>query len=185
MPIKLLFIAEIIIMIIVSAMLIKNVVIKIPDNDRPQPKKVEKKFSDSKKDIFINICVIFANIVGIADIVGLMGKNIFHGGFFVIGIILLLEKIIHIIRTRIQSRTLKFLGKMLVIAGIIELVIFQMPSYRMFFGKYTHMLLPVSKGTITSENTEFEESTGNLKVSGQNKSSIEFYLFTKPQFPPK
>ena len=174
MPIKLLFIAEIIIMIIVSAMLIKNVVIKIPDNDRPQPKKVEKKFSDSKKDIFINICIIFANIVGIADIVGLMGKNIFHGGFFVIGIILLLEKIIHIIRTRIQSRTLKFLGKMLVIAGIIELVIFQMPSYRMFFGKYTHMLLPVSKGTITSENTEFEESTGNLKVSGQNKSSIEF-----------
>ena len=47
MPIKLLFIAEIIIMIIVSAMLIKNVVIKIPDNDRPQPKKVEKKFSNT------------------------------------------------------------------------------------------------------------------------------------------
>lgn len=161
---KLIFFTEMIIMIIVSVMLLKNITPK--DN-----KKVVKSKKDIFKDLFINICLIFTNIVGIADITGIFETD-FHGAFFTIGIILLLQKICNLIQNKIHSRTLKFFGKMLVITGFIELVIFQMPSYRTFFGDYKHMVIFPSKCTI-SEETELEPDTNNLIVTGQKKSSVE------------
>lgn len=174
MFIKTLFFAEIIIMIITSAILIRNVVTVDTAKDNV-PKKVSvKKLNISKTDLFVNIFVVFSLIMGIADITGLLETTPFHGGFFVIGIVLLLEKICNIIRTRIQSRTIKFFGKMLVITAVIELVVFQMPSYTVLSEKYKHAVFHVSQGTITSENTETEPETGNLKVSGKNTAKIEF-----------
>lgn len=174
MLIKILFLAEIIIMIVASTILVKTAVTEIPD-DTPRPRKISlKKSFASKSQLFVNICIIFTLLIGIADITGILNTGEFHGGFFVIAIVLLLEKACNIIRTRVQSRTIKFFGKMLVITALIELIVFQMPSYRMFFGNYKRMLLPVSSGTVTSENTETEPETGNLKVDGQNTSSIEF-----------
>lgn len=174
MFIKTLFFAEIIIMIITSAILIRNVVTVDTAKDNV-PKKVSvKKLNISKTDLFVNIFVVFSLIMGIADITGLIETTPFHGGFFVIGIVLLLEKICNIIRTRIQSRTIKFFGKMLVITAVIELVVFQMPSYTVLSDKYKHAVYPVSQGTITSENTETEPETSNLKVSGKNTAKIEF-----------
>lgn len=174
MFIKTLFFAEIIIMIITSDILIRNVTVADTAKDNV-PKKVSvKKLNISKTDLFVNIFVVFSLIMGIADITGLLETTPFHGGFFVIGIVLLLEKICNIIRTRIQSRTIKFFGKMLVITAVIELVVFQMPSYTVLSEKYKHAVFPVSQGTITSENTETEPETGNLKVSGKNTAKIEF-----------
>lgn len=170
MLIKLLFSVEIIMMAIVSSVLIRNAVVRIPDNNNKSKISLKK----SRTDLIVNICIIFAVVMGIADITGIMKTGIFNGGFFVIGIVLLLEKAVSIIRSRIQSGTLKFFGKMLVVTTFIELIVFQMPSYRLFAGNYTRMLLPVSQGAITSENTEFEEDTGYLKVKGQNTAKIEF-----------
>lgn len=174
MLIKMLFLTEILMMIVVSAILIKNAVIKIPD-DNPKPKKTSRKKSiESKIDLFTSVCVIFALLMGIADITRFIDVGEFHGGFTVIGVVLLLEKAVSLIRTRIQSRTAKFFAKTLVVIALIELFVFQMPTYRMFFGNYTRMLLPVSKGTITSENTATELETGNLKVEGEETAKIEF-----------
>lgn len=174
MFIKTLFFVEIIIMIITSSILIKNVAVADTAKDNV-PKKISvKKLNISNTDLFVNIFVVFSLIMGIADITGLIETMPFHGGFFVIGIVLLLEKICNIIRTHIQSRTIKFFGKMLVITAMIELVVFQMPSYTVLSDKYKHAVYPVSQGTITSENTETEPETGNLKVSGKNTAKIEF-----------
>lgn len=175
MFIKTLFFAEIIIMIITSAILIKNVAYADISAQSNVPKKVStQKLNVQKTDLFVNICVIFSIIIGIADITGLLKTTTFHGGFFVIGIVLLLEKICNIVRTHIQSRTIKFFGKMLVITAMIELVVFQMPSYTVLSEKYKHAVYPVSKGTVTSEGTETEPETGNLKISGKNTAKLEF-----------
>ncbi len=174
MLIKILFLTEILMMTVISAILIRTAAIKIPD-DNPNPKKVSrKKFFESKTDLSANICVIFALLMGLADITKIVNFGEFHGGFAVIGVVLLLEKIIAIVRTRIQSRTVKFFAKTLVVTALIELFVFQMPTYRIFLGDYTRMLLPVSKGTITSENTATEPETGNLKVEGEETAKIEF-----------
>lgn len=175
MLIKMLFFAEIIIMIVVSAILTKNTVYTGVSEENNTPKKVAVRKSKAlKTDLFVNICTIFTVFMGIADITRLLGAGILHGGFAVIGTVLLLEKVCSILRTRIQSRTIKFFGKMLVVTAMIELIVFQMPSYHIFFGDYKHSVLPVSQGNITSEGTETEPDTGNLKVTGQETSKIEF-----------
>ncbi|MCM1505860.1 MAG: hypothetical protein NC177_01815 [Ruminococcus flavefaciens] len=175
MMIKLLFFAEIIIMIVVSSMLTKTTVSeKISGENISAGKIILKKLNSSKTDIFVNICTVFALLIGIADITGLLKTGILHGGFVVIGAVLLIERICSIIRTIIPSGTIKFFGKMLAITALIELIVFQMPSYRIFFGDYKHSLLTTSQGTVTSENTEIEAETGNLTVSGTADSAIEF-----------
>lgn len=186
MLIKTLFLSEIIIMIVASAILIKNAVVKIPDdnpesepkNKKPDTKQNKKasaqKTAVSKTDLFVNICIIFTVFMGTADIAGIIRTGEMHGGFAVIGTVLLLEKVCSFIRTKVQSGTVKFFSKMIVITALIELIVFQLPSYRIFFGNYKNTTLSISQGTVTSDNAVIDSRTGNLKVNGQETSSIEF-----------
>ncbi len=173
MFIKLLFLAEIIIMIVASAILSKTAVVRNP-NYTPETKSKIPKAKNPKSEIFVNICVIFSLLMGLADIIGIIQTDEVDGGFIVIGIVLLLEKVCHIVRTKIQSGTIRFFSKMLVITALIELIVFQLPSYRIFFGDYKNTLLFMPQGTVTSDNIIIDPLNGNMKVCGQATSSIEF-----------
>jgi len=178
MLIKMLFFTELIIMVVASAILIKTAVIKVtednPESQNQNKKDSVKKSGSSKTGIFVNICIIFSLLMGIADIFGFIKTGEMHGGFTVIGVILLLEKVCYFIRTKVQSGTVRFFSKMLVITALIELIVFQIPSYRIFFGNYKNTTLLMSQGTVTSENNVIDSLSGDLKVQGKETSSIEF-----------
>lgn len=182
MLIKILFLAELVIMIISTSIFMKTKVcrqaLKTPEisdeNEKPHKPIFIPSFNATNADLFANIAVIFSLVMALADMTNILHAGVFHGGFTLIGIVLLLEKLCSILRYNIKSGTVKFFSKMLVITAFIELILFQMPSYHIMSGDYPHMKLPVSHGTITSENTETEEDTGNLKVTGDGTASIEF-----------
>lgn len=177
---ELLFFLELIMLIISTAVFMKTKVpakaLKAPETS-DENKKIKihvQPFNASKGELIANIFVVFAVIMAVPDAFGILKDGIFHGAFTTIGIIMLLEKICSIIRYNIKSRTVKFIGKILAVTAFIELILFQMPSYRILHGDYPRMKLLVSQGTVTSENTETEADTGNIKVTGEDMASIEF-----------
>ncbi|MDE6832913.1 MAG: hypothetical protein K2J39_01500 [Ruminococcus sp.] len=181
--IELLFFLEIIMLIFTAIVFSKTKVckkssrvsVKEEDTDeKPKRKLLFPPLNASKSVLLANISVIFTIIMMITDISGIIMTGIFHGAFTAIGIAMILEKICNIIRYNTESRTVKFIGKMLAVTALIELIVFQMPSYRILHGDYPRMKLPVTNGTVTSENTETEDNTGNIKVTGGETASIEF-----------
>ncbi|MDE6034477.1 MAG: hypothetical protein K2G36_01005 [Ruminococcus sp.] len=180
---ELLFFLEVILLIFSTFVFSKTKVYEKTSKSRKktkkEPEEPEKKFrippfNASGPQLIANVSLIFTLIMGLADLIKIMNTDIFHGAFTVIGLIMLLEKICNIIRYNTESRTVKFIGKLLTVTALIELIVFQMPSYRIMHGDYPRMKLPVTQGTITSENTETEDGTGNIKVTGDTASSVEF-----------
>lgn len=172
MFIKLLFFILIIMTIFASVIFINNVNIVLPEDSEDNKKRSGKMSRSDKKRMIADICMIFALLLGIADITRLMNTGIFHGAFFVMGIVLIIERVCNLVRGRIKSRTIKFFSKVILIVSILELTVFQFPSYRIFFGDYKHQRLSISEGTIV--NPAGTENTGKIQVTGQQTSTVEF-----------
>lgn len=175
MLIKLLFFIVIIMMISASVIFMTDTKKSMPpptetENDS---KETDKKTSPvQKKILFADICTIFTALLGISDITGIIDTGMFHGMFAVAGAVLILEKVCNIIKQKIQSRTLKFVSKIILVASILEITVFQFPSYRIFFGNYEQQTLSLSDSTSVSD--ESEKSTDYIKVRGTDTSTVEF-----------
>ena len=180
MFIKILFFIVIIMTISASVIFITDVkkIIPVPSETEensaeefPENKTEEAEPLTAKK-LSADIFTIFAVLLGISDINGLIDTGMFHGTFILMGIVLLLEKACNYIRSRKNSRTLKFFGKILLIVSVLELTVFQFPSYRIFFGDYEKQHLSVSDATVINAITE--KKTGNIIVKGQNTATVLF-----------
>ncbi|MDE6665801.1 MAG: hypothetical protein K2K14_06395 [Ruminococcus sp.] len=180
MFIKLLFFIVIIMTISASVIFITDVkkIIPVPPETEensaeefPENKTEETEPLTAKK-LSADIFTIFAALLGISDINGLIDTGMFHGAFILMGTVLLLEKACNYIRSRKNSRTLKFFGKILLIVSVLELTVFQFPSYRIFFGDYEKQHLSISDGTVINAITE--KKTGNIIVKGQNTATVLF-----------
>ncbi len=176
MLIKLLFFIVIIMTVSASVIFITDVRKVIPSPPETEEENAENQTEEpspvQSKKLFADICMIFAVLLGISDITGLIDMGIFHGAFAVMGTVLLLEKVCNLIRNRIQSRTIKFFSKIILIASLLEMTVFQFPSYRIFFGDYKQQTLSVSDAT--SVNAETGEKTGNIKVKGKETATVKF-----------
>ena len=182
MLIKLLFFIVIIMTVSASVFFITDVRKTIPppseteeDNEEKTENRTEEPSPIQTKKLFTDICMIFTVLIGISDITGLIDTGMFHGAFAVAGTVLLLEKACNIIRSRIQSRTLKFFGRIILVASLLELTVFQFPSYRIFSGDYKQQTLSVSDAA--SVNTG--EKTGNIKVKGKDTTTVTFENINK------
>ncbi|MDE6092971.1 MAG: hypothetical protein K2G14_07745, partial [Ruminococcus sp.] len=180
MFIKMLFFIVIIMTISASVIFITDVkkIIPVPSETEensaeefPENKTEEAEPLTAKK-LSADIFTIFAVLLGISDINGLIDTGMFHGTFILMGTVLLLEKACNYIRSRKNSRTLKFFGKILLIVSVLELTVFQLPSYRIFFGDYEKQNLSVSDATVINAITE--KKTGNIIVKGQNTATVLF-----------
>ncbi|MDE6848435.1 MAG: hypothetical protein K2J44_03695, partial [Ruminococcus sp.] len=179
MLIKLLFFIVIIMTVSASVIFITDIKKIIPSP--PETEKVDEENTENQteepspiqaKKLFTDICIIFTVLLGISDITGLIDTGMFHGAFAVTGTALLLEKACNLIRSRIQSRTVKFFGKIILIASLLEITVFQFPSYRIFFGEYKQQTLSVSDATAV--NTESDEISDNIKVKGKETTTVKF-----------
>lgn len=180
MFIKLLFFIVIIMTISASVIFITDVKKIIPAPPETEENSAEE-FPENKmeeaepltaKKLSADVFTIFAALLGISDINGLIDTGMFHGAFILMGTVLLLEKACNYIRSRKNSRTLKFFGKILLIVSVLELTVFQFPSYRIFFGNYEKQHLSVSDGTVINAITE--KKTGNIILKGQNTATVLF-----------
>lgn len=178
---KIIFLAELIITIIVSVIFMKNITKvtaeEVTDEKDGESEKKPKR-NLSKKEIFADFFTVLMLIIGLTDITHLADFGEFQGGFAVMGALLALEKAVNVIRRRATSRTLEFLGKALLAVAVIELTVFQFPSYRMFFGNFTRREIPISELQrvipATDESEEYTEAYGrdDILVEGGEKLSL-------------
>lgn len=85
--------------------------------------------------------------------------------FFVIA-----ETAVYLILRKRESHTLKFSAKLLAVAVLLELTLFQYPSYRLAFGDYPQKTLYVSDAEYV--NCQYSESAGGTELHGTDEISL-------------
>lgn len=109
-------------------------------------------------------------LTGLSDLVFDFGS--FKGAFAFMGAVSAIEAVLYGFLRRQASRTLVFMGKLLLAAAILELTFFQFPSYRLLPGGYEHIVLPVTDAEI--DGAAFDTELGGVQVSGTDEISLTY-----------
>lgn len=82
------------------------------------------------------------------------------------------ETVLYLICRRKKSYVLEFSAKLLVIAVLLELTVFQYPSYRLVFGDYPQKTLYVSGAEYG--NCQYSESAGGIELHGTDEINLVY-----------
>lgn len=82
------------------------------------------------------------------------------------------ETVIYFILRKKTFELLKFTAKLLVVAVLIELTVFQYPSYRLVFGDYPYKILSVSDAECG--NCQYSESAGGIELHGTDEINLVY-----------
>lgn len=123
------------------------------------------------KKLFVFGMTAVLVLIGIADMI--MNFGSFKGAFLVMGASAALELVLYTYLKKNKSRTLVFMGKVILAAALLELTYFQFPSYRLISGDYEHTILSVANAEL--ENCFYDESIGGIAVKGLDEISIGFH----------
>ncbi|MDE6788174.1 MAG: hypothetical protein K2J47_02485 [Ruminococcus sp.] len=82
------------------------------------------------------------------------------------------ETAVYLIRRKRKSHTLKFAAKLLFAAVLLEITVFQYPSYRLVFGDYPHKILYTSDAEYG--NCQYSESAGGIELNGTDEISLVY-----------
>ena len=91
---------------------------------------------------------VFMMSVAIADKFGLIDFGMYSGTYFLMGVSCLAEYILCEINRKHNIKIIPFAVKVIITAFIMELTIFNIPSYRMWFGDYPRITYKVDSSMI-------------------------------------
>ena len=114
-------------------------------------------------------------LTGIADLLFDFGS--FKGAFFIMGAAAALEFVLYVYLKNHASRTLIFMGKVLLAAVLAELTFFQFPSYRIMTGDYENTVLSLEEGEF--ENCTYDYETGGIAVDSMDEVSVSYHNINK------
>lgn len=109
-------------------------------------------------------------LTGLSDL--LFDYGDFKGAFVVMGAVSAIEAVLHGFLRRHASRTLVFMGKLVLTAAVLELTFFQFPSYRLIPGGYEYTVLSVADAEI--EGTVYDPELGGVQVTGTDEISLTY-----------
>lgn len=75
-------------------------------------------------------------------------------------------------RIKKRSRTLRAVSILAAAAAVLELTVFQFPSYRLTAGNYPHTVLPLSEADISAG--EYDDNLGGIMVQGTDEITFTF-----------
>lgn len=104
----------------------------------------------------------------------------YHNGFFLMGITAALEYLCCGIFVKKPSRVLRFAGKLLIVASILEVTIFQFPSYHLLFGNYSEKVLMPSEAIIEQGNNSFDSESNTILINGKEETVLTFENIQQP-----
>ena len=130
------------------------------------------KLSQAAKGIG-SIFVIAFVLLGLLDLFSIVDFGTAHGAPALAAAVILLELLLYGLSRKFTSKTLNFLAKALVVATLLELTLFQLPSYSMLFGSYEEDTLLPYQASISSatgvQNFETDQSDGSVQISGKDE----------------
>jgi len=130
-----------------------------------------KKENDKKRGCII-VCIIIA-VEGLADLTGII-KGRFDGAFTLLGITAVIEMITWHFGHKKNMDILRFLGKAFIIVSVLELTVFQAPSYKLMFESQYEKTLPLSQASIENGNFIYNQESDNLIITGKDEVLIEY-----------
>lgn len=125
------------------------------------------------KLIKIGAAVILV-IMGLLDFTGIMDMGAYHGSLALIACGAVLLAVSAFILQKRESRTVRFFRKMVIASVILELTLFQIPSYNMMMGDYEKAsFYPVDSEISGGESTS-DTNMKSVTVKGQGQVVFDF-----------
>lgn len=114
------------------------------------------------------------------DAFRILSMGAYHGSLALIGVAGLLFLATKVIRRRKESRTLRFFGRMVIISTILELTLFQLPSYSLLSGGYEQKTFLPTSASISGGESTIDETSGAVTVTGKDQVIMEFQQLDMP-----
>ncbi|MDE5558701.1 MAG: hypothetical protein K2J32_13625 [Ruminococcus sp.] len=149
-----LFIIAFIISVIITIMFLLE--IKCDDKKKPSPlvTKVRK---------ITRVMAAFMLFVAIEDKLNLIDFGMYSGAYFLMGVVCTVLYILCTVNKKHKVPIIAFSSKVIITAFILELTLFNIPSYRMWFGDYEPITYKADSITVDSGGT-YREEEGDIAV---------------------
>ncbi|MDE6775773.1 MAG: hypothetical protein K2J37_05710 [Ruminococcus sp.] len=118
--------------------------------------------------IYIYAVTAVLVLTGVSEFIFDFGN--FSGVFMLIGTAAAIEFLIYMIPYK--NCTLDFMRKIIAVAVMVEITVFQLPAYRIISGDYTHTVLSAADSEI--ENSIYDETAGGVAVNGTDEISMTY-----------
>lgn len=130
--------------------------------------EIKGKLNDScKKNSVLKMIPIFLTVfmavVAITDIFNFFDFGMYDNAFAFMGIVNIVEWILCIIHSKKPFKFLEFSSKIIMIASVLELTVFNMPSYHLFGGGYNETELNINDSIVEAgeRNEDGSVTIGN------------------------
>ncbi len=100
---------------------------------KPEAAQAKKKASSPLFEIAVDLLAILFIVVGCLDLLNIVDFAQYDGAFTLCGAAGILEYFVYMITRKKECRTVRFFGKFLLVVTILELTLFQLPSYQVMF----------------------------------------------------
>lgn len=108
------------------------------------------------------------------DVTGILSLGAYDGSLALIGTASLLVLAASYILKRRESRTLRFFCKMVIAAAVLELTLFQLPSYNMILGDYTQEIIFPADSEVSGGTHTVNSENKSVTISGQEQVHLDF-----------
>lgn len=111
-------------------------------------------------------------ITAFLDIFTIMDFGAFHSAFLFMAVLVLFEWVLCAWHKKHPSSVIKFSAKTIFIVLILELTLFQVPTYQLCFGDYSKSELQISDALLEGNGTRNEN--GTIFISGDTEMVLTF-----------
>ena len=121
-----------------------------------------------------SIITLLLILIGMMDLLGAIDFAQYHGAFALMGVTAAAEYLVFTFLQKRVSKTLRFLGKLFLTAAVLELTIFQFPSYSMMFGNYEEVTLSAADAVLEKGALSRNTDSGIPYVSDTGEVILEY-----------
>lgn len=122
---------------------------------------------------------VFMASVALVDKFGLMNFGIYSGSYFLMGIVCTATYILCTFNSKRKLPAISHAVKVILIAFILELTVFNIPVYRMWFGNYQIITCKISDSIVESGG-EYRETEEDITVRGGEELILKIPEINNP-----
>lgn len=116
-------------------------------------------------------------VLGIADIARILKSDMFVHIFLFIGIVSAVETVIYLLYMKLGFKTLRFSAKVIFISSLLELTVFNYPSFYLWNSDFKEQSVEISKAYYGSENSFYDEQNNLIAANGAGEFKVSIENF--------
>lgn len=159
-------------------MFIRHFFAHLPMKGKERKRIFMKNASTKKHSLPLRFALIAAGLLltltGLLDLFGVFDLGAYSGILAIIGTASFLLLTASFILSRHESRTLRFFCKAVIAAAVLELTLFQLPSYNMILGDYRQEIIFPADSEVSGGTHIVNSTDRSVTISGQEQVHLDF-----------